>query len=152
MFERLINNNIKYISLKYQRRMKPLFANFVRLIYGQDEYLDKGVEDREQVKGMDSDMFIVTHESQEKEKDGMKSKCNLYEAKYLVKLCEYLLKQGYQDSQITILTFYVGQVMTILSEIKNSLILNDKNIKVSSVDNYQGEENDIILMFLCLKD
>ena len=93
MFERLINNNIKYVSLKYQRRMKPLFANFVRLIYGEDDYVDKGVEDREQIKGMVSDMFIVTHENVEKEKDGMKSKCNSYEAKYLVKLCEYLLKQ-----------------------------------------------------------
>ena len=148
MFERLINNNIKYVSLKYQRRMKPLFANFVRLIYGEDDYVDKGVEDREQIKGMVSDMFIVTHENLEKEKDGMKSKCNSYEARYLVKLCEYLIKQGYQDSQITILTFYIGQVMTILSEIKNSLTLNDKNIKVSSVDNYQGEENDIILLSL----
>ena len=148
MFERLINNNIKYVSLKYQRRMKPLFANFVRLIYGEDDYVDKGVEDREEVKGMESDMFIITHESQEKEKEGMKSKCNPYEAKYLVKLCEYLLKQGYQDNQITILTFYVGQVMTILSEMKNSLLLNDKNIKVSSVDNYQGEENDIVLLSL----
>mgnify|MGYP002623820035 CR=1 FL=1 len=148
LFERLINNNIKYISLKYQRRMKPLFAKFVRLIYGEEDYLDKGVEDRENIKGMDSDMFIVTHSNKEEEKDGMKSKCNPYEAKYLVKLCEYLLKQGYQDSQITILTFYVGQVITILSEIKDSLLLKDRNIKVSSVDNYQGEENDIILLSL----
>ena len=147
MFERLINNNIKYINLKYQRRMKPLFADFVRLIYGKSEYIDKGVDEREEIKGMNSDMFIITHKQKESEKEGMKSKCNEYEAIYLVKLCDYLLKQGYQSSQITILTFYVGQVLTILSHIKDSS-LRDENIKVSSVDNYQGEENDIILLSL----
>ena len=147
MFERLINNNIKYVSLKYQRRMKPLFADFVRLIYGQTEYVDKGVNKRESIKGMTSDMFIITHNEEESEKEGMRSKCNEYEAIYLVKLCGYLLKQGYQSSQITILTFYVGQVLTILSCLKESS-LKDENIKVSSVDNYQGEENDIILLSL----
>ena len=34
MFERLINNKIPFYSLKYQRRMKPIFADFVRIIYG----------------------------------------------------------------------------------------------------------------------
>ena len=31
MFERLINNKIPYATLKYQRRMKPKFADFVRV-------------------------------------------------------------------------------------------------------------------------
>ena len=146
MFERFINNGFKYINLKNQRRMKPLFADFTRLIYGKSEYIDK-VEEREPIKGMKSDMFIITHEEPEREKEGMKSKCNEYEAQYLVKLCQYLLLQGYKDTQITILTFYIGQVMTILSYLKDSSI-KDKNIKVSSVDNYQGEENDIILLSL----
>ena len=146
MFERLINNNIKYVSLKYQRRMKPLFANFVRLIYGKENYIDK-VEERENVKGLTSDFYIITHNELEEEKEGMRSKLNDYEAQYLVKLCEYLIKQGYKNSQITILTFYLGQVITIMSYLKKSS-LKDLNIKVSSVDNYQGEENDIILLSL----
>jgi hypothetical protein len=127
--------------------MKPLFADFVRLIYGKTEYVDKIDEERKAIKGMTSDMFIITHNEPEREKEGMKSKCNEYEANYLVKLCSYLLKQGYHSSQITILTFYVGQVLTILSCLKESS-LKDENIKVSSVDNYQGEENDIILLSL----
>ena len=146
MFERLINNNIKYVSLKYQRRMKPLFANFVKLIYGKENYIDK-VEQRENVKGFDSDFYIITHNKYEEEKEGMRSKYNDYEANYIVKMCEYILKQGYKSSQITILTFYIGQVMTIMSYLKKSSI-KEKNIKISSVDNYQGEENDIILLSL----
>ena len=146
MFERLINNGIKYVTLKYQRRMKPLFSNFVRLIYGKENYIDK-VEQRENMKGFNSDFFIITHNNYEEEKEGLKSKYNDYEANYIVKLCEYIIKQGYKGNQITILTFYVGQVMAIMSYIKKSF-LKDKNIKVSSVDNYQGEENDIILLSL----
>ena len=33
LFERLINNEVPYVSLSYQRRMRPEFADFVRLIY-----------------------------------------------------------------------------------------------------------------------
>ena len=62
MFERLVNNNIPYYSLKYQRRMKPIFADFVRIIYGDNEYLDyKDVLNKEKVKGIEKDMFIITH-------------------------------------------------------------------------------------------
>jgi hypothetical protein len=43
---------------------------------------------------MESNIFIVTHENLEK--DGIKNKYNSYEAKYLMKLYEYLLKQGNQ--------------------------------------------------------
>ena len=37
----LINNEFEYISLKCQRRMKPLFADFERCFYGETEYIDK---------------------------------------------------------------------------------------------------------------
>ena len=154
MFERLINNGIKYVSLKYQRRMKPLFADFIRLIYGDAEYIDKQNDDeayKENIRGMTSDMFIITHTKPESNVEGMKSKCNEYEAHYLVKLYSYLLKQGYKSSQITILTFYIGQVMKILGILKESFSEEKdelNNLKVSTVDNYQGEENDIILLSL----
>ena len=58
-------------------------------------------------------MFFITHNKLEGENDGLKSKFNDYEAKYLVKLCYYLLQQGYKTNQITILTFYLGQTLRI---------------------------------------
>ena len=149
MFERLINNKIPYAPLKYQRRMKPKFADFVRIIYGDKEYIDyKDVFNKEDVKGMESDMYFITHNNLEGENEGLKSKQNDYEAKYLAKLCAYLLKQGYNSDQITILTFYVGQVLLIKKYLRN--MKNDKlnGVRVSSVDNYQGEECDIILLSL----
>jgi superfamily I DNA and/or RNA helicase len=33
----------------------------------------------------------------------------VYEAKYLAKLAEYLLRQGYKKNEIVILTFYDSQ-------------------------------------------
>ena len=145
LFERLINNGIPYKTLKYQRRMKSSFADFVRLIYGKQDYYDYiDNNNEEKLRGMEKDMFIVTHNNPEIEDINLSSKKNEFEAKYLVKLCKYFLLQGYDVSQITILTFYVGQVLLLrkLSKIEGI------NVRISSVDNYQGEENDIILLSL----
>ena len=149
MFERLINNNIPYAPLKFQRRMKPKFADFVRIIYGDKEYIDyDDVFKKEKVKGMESDMYFITHNKLEGENEALKSKQNDYEAKYLTKLCNYLLKQGYKSDQITILTFYVGQVLLIKKYLRNTKNSKLSEVRVSSVDNYQGEECDIILLSL----
>jgi len=106
--------------LKYQRRMKPIFADFVRIIYGANDYLDYAdVQNKEKVKGMEKDMFIITHNQLERENEALKSKVNEYEAIYLSDLCNYLLLQGYEHNQIVILTFYVGQVLAIKKSLKN---------------------------------
>ena len=146
LFERLINNKIQYATLKYQRRMKSIFADFVRLIYNDSNYKDyKDVNNKEIIKGIDNDMFIITHTRLEEEDINLSSKKNKFEAEYLIKLCKYFILQGYDVSQITILTFYVGQVLLLRSECKKEKI---EGIRISSVDNYQGEENDIILLSL----
>ena len=146
LFERLINNKIPYSSLKYQRRMKTKFADFVRIIYGGQDYIDfEDVNNKEEVKGIKNDMYFITHHQFETENIGLKSRENNYEANYISKLCRYLLLQNYNPEQITILTFYIGQVFLIRKYLKKYEI---KNVKVSSIDNYQGEENDIILLSL----
>ena len=139
MFERLINNDIPYAHLKYQRRMKPKFANFVRIIYGEKDYVDyEDVKNNEKVeiKGLTTDMLIITHNKYEIDHEGLKSKQNDYEAKYISRLCEYLLKQGYNSDQITILTFYIGQVILIKKYLKQKqmlelvqlIIIKEKNV------------------------
>ena len=145
MFERLINNGIEYASLKYQRRMKPLFAEFVRIIYGDYEYLDHPYTlNKPAPKGFMHDMYIITHHHNETEHQSLVSRSNAYEAEYIVKLCKYIILQGYKEEQITILTLYVGQVIEIRSWVRKLSL----NVRVSSVDNYQGEENDFVLLSL----
>ena len=145
MFERLINNGIEYAQLKYQRRMKPIFADFVRIIYGDCEYLDHPYTlNKPKPKGFIHDMYIVTHHHNEKENQSLLTKSNTYEAEYIAKLCRYILLQGYKEEQVTILTLYVGQVIEIRSWVRKLAL----NVRVTSVDNYQGEENDFVLLSL----
>ena len=146
MFERLINNEIPYASLKYQRRMKPLFADFVRLIYGESTYIDHATtKGKEKAKGFESDMFIITHTKIETPNITLASKSNEYEANYIVRLAHYIIQQGYKAEQITILTLYVGQVLLIRKIARQQKLFN---VRITSVDNYQGEENDFILLSL----
>ena len=146
LFERLINNKIPYASLKYQRRMKPKFADFVRIIYGGEDYIDyKDCLNKENVKGIVEDMYFIDHNEPETENIHLKSKQNDYEARYLSKLCNYLFLQNYNSENIVILTFYTGQVLLIRKYLKQ---YNLRNVRVTSVDNYQGEESDIILLSL----
>ncbi|OTB00030.1 hypothetical protein M426DRAFT_15846 [Hypoxylon sp. CI-4A] len=99
------------------------------------------------------------------------SKQNIFEAEIVLKCVRYLGQQNYKTDELVILTPYLGQ----LSLLKNKLskdhdpILNDldshdlidggvlpkasaeikkKQIRLSTIDNYQGEESDIVVVSL----
>ena len=74
------------------------------------------------------------------------SRSNKHEAKFMAALCRYFILQGYEREQITVLTAYVGQ----LTQLKKELIPGSffRGVRVCAVDNFQGEENDIILLSL----
>ncbi|KAG8227287.1 hypothetical protein J437_LFUL004836 [Ladona fulva] len=74
------------------------------------------------------------------------SKRNAAEAGFLIALCRHIILQGYHPKQITILTFYLGQMFTLIEEREKHSKMTD--VKIACVDNYQGEENDIILLSL----
>jgi superfamily I DNA and/or RNA helicase len=69
------------------------------------------------------------------------SKANPHEAKFLSSLCRYFVQQGYAPSRITILTTYTGQMFLIKNEIRN--LPTCRGVRVTVVDNFQGEENDV---------
>lgn len=70
---------------------------------------------------------------------------NRSEATFLVHLCKYLLEQGYAKGQLTVLTPYSGQVATI----RQLLARRDMaKVAVCTVDDFQGEESDIVLLSL----
>nr|KAG5707210.1 hypothetical protein BaRGS_017894 [Batillaria attramentaria] len=54
--------------------------------------------------------------------------------------------QGYSPEQITILAAYTGQLLLIQSLMKQDDCY--KGVYVAAVDNYQGEENDVIILSL----
>ena len=154
IIQRLIQNQIPYITLQSQRRMKLIFVEFIKIIYGQDctdifkdyTFVDNNIK----VKGITKDIFFINHNMIEQNcYDKPYNEKNEYEAKYIVKLAQYLLKQGYKSDDIVILTFYDDQV-TLIKEYRNKLGL--KELKVKTIENYHGEENNIVLLSLVISN
>lgn len=145
LFERMINNGIAYASLSYQRRMRPDFADFIRLIYPNGYYDHDNVKNYENMKGIITNLFFFNHNQLESENVGLKSKVNKFEVNMIAAFALYLCQQNYAQEQITILSMYVGQTLALKAVLKQ---YNLHKIKVATVDNYQGEENDIILVSL----
>lgn len=76
------------------------------------------------------------------------SHINVHEVGVAVRLAIYLLQQEYDPSQITILTMYGGQRLKLMDKLRQSIIAGASDIRVSTVDGFQGEENDIIILSL----
>ncbi len=144
LFERLINNGVPHVTLSVQHRMRPEISRLVAPIYPALTDAD-AVGQYAHVKGVSKDVFFVEHRVSEERERENSSKRNKHEAEFIVALCRYLVQQGYQREQITILTTYVGQLFELRALLKASKI---EGVRVSSVDNYQGEENDIVLLSL----
>ncbi|OKL58161.1 hypothetical protein UA08_06509 [Talaromyces atroroseus] len=101
------------------------------------------------------------------------SKRNLFEAEMVHQLVRHLGQQGYTSDEMVILTPYLGQLSILrekLSETKEPVLSNldssdliqagllsasasatkpnKKPIRISTIDNYQGQETDIVVVSL----
>ncbi|KAH6651518.1 P-loop containing nucleoside triphosphate hydrolase protein, partial [Truncatella angustata] len=153
MFERLVTHiHVPYIMLNQQRRMIPdiraLLNPFYPALGDHPSVWDKA--HRPDVPGMLHNSYLFTHDWVEGTDVEMLSKYNEEEAKMVVGFAVYLIQNGVTAKQITILTFYRGQRKIIMHYARKSLVLllGHANINVSTVDSYQGEENDIVLLSL----
>jgi len=106
-------------------------------------------------------------------KDGnsTSSKSNRFEALMTLRCVRYLGQQGYGTNKIVILTPYVAQLRLLFDVLarENDPVLNDldsydlvraglmpaatakmqkRPIRISTIDNYQGEESDIVVVSL----
>ncbi|KAL3422659.1 helicase required for RNAi-mediated heterochromatin assembly 1 [Phlyctema vagabunda] len=156
MFERLITNDISYIMLQRQRRMIPDIRKLLCMeehsIYPElkdhPSVLDR-VTNRKPVEGMGGcDTFFFHHQWSEN-RDNDASRYNLQEAEMIANFFLYLVFNGVPVDKITILTFYNGQRKTILKQLRKLPVLRGETyFNVFTVDSYQGEENDIVLLSL----
>ncbi|KAG1844511.1 P-loop containing nucleoside triphosphate hydrolase protein [Suillus subalutaceus] len=98
------------------------------------------------------------------------SKQNTYEVEMVWKIVRYLAQQGYGTERLVVLTPYLGQLSKLQDALKrdNDPVLNDldshdliraglmspaektskKRIRLATIDNYQGEESDIVIASL----
>src|SRR5690606_21204014 len=66
----------------------------------------------------------------------------------IAEFCNYLILNGNDPQKITILTFYAGQKFMIYRDMRQHQGLRDAQIRVATVDAYQGEQNDIVILSL----
>jgi len=147
MFERLVCNGIEFSMLMRQRRMIPEIRRILAPIYGELED-HPSVLERLPVPGMGGvNSFFFSHNWPESS-DSYTSKCNQDEADMIVGFFDYLVRNGMEAKDITVLTFYNGQRKMILRGLKTHPNLQGCYFKVVTVDSYQGEENGIVLLSL----
>ncbi|GIY60265.1 NFX1-type zinc finger-containing protein 1 [Caerostris darwini] len=143
LFERMVQNGMQCYRLGIQHRMRPeISALLVPHIY-ENLKDHESVREYENIKGINKNVFFISHNYNELQEFDSRSKVNLHEATFLIKFCSYILLQGYDSSQITVLTTYSGQYYALKKLIGDGIL---KKVKLTVVDNYQGEENDIILI------
>ena len=147
MFERLIMNGVEFSQLTRQRRMVPEVRRLLNPIYEKLED-HPSVLERLPVPGMGGvNSYFFTHDGIE-QSDNQMSKYNQSEADMIVGFFDYLVHNGMQAKDITVLTFYNGQRKLILRGLRNHANLQGCYFKVVTVDSYQGEENGIVLLSL----
>lgn len=153
LFERLVRNRIPYTMLNRQRRMAPELRYIVQQYYPdlKDHPLVKDNANRPLIPGMGSRRsWFFTHEWPE-ETDADNSKFNHKEALMIVAFMKYLIQNGVRPAEITVLTYYRGQrkrILNLLRRPREALSLGASHFNVATVDSYQGEENEIVLLSL----
>ncbi|KID73833.1 NFX1-type zinc finger-containing protein 1, partial [Metarhizium brunneum ARSEF 3297] len=115
--------------------------------------------------------FELGHVLEWRDFESTKSKRNLFEAQMVVKCVQHLTQQGYSTERIAVLTPYLGQLRLLIQEMllhsdpqlseldsqdlvragltPPTLVPTGRpHIRVSTIDNFQGDESDIVISSL----
>lgn len=114
---------------------------------------------------------LLSQVAERRDQGASVSKQNEYEVKMVKQMVRYMAQQGYGTSAQVVLTPYFGQLSLLRRELarENDPVLNDidsfdliragllspasasqkkRPLKLSTIDNYQGEESDIVILSL----
>ncbi|KAJ5150850.1 uncharacterized protein N7482_010102 [Penicillium canariense] len=109
--------------------------------------------------------------SDRRDEGSKNSKQNIFEANIVLKIVKYLGQQGYGTDNLVVLTPYLGQLSLLKETLskQNDPVLNDldsydlvragllsqaganhskRQLKLSTIDNYQGEESEVVIASL----
>ncbi|VDO24554.1 unnamed protein product [Onchocerca flexuosa] len=147
LFERLIRNDFPYVTLRKQHRMsiaisKTIMPEFYPLIEDADNVLKYP-----DVRGCQKNLYFINH-LQKEDVFLSTSHKNSFEGDFMVSLSAYFIQQGYACSQITLLCTYTAQANYVRTQVMLKFSDESSFPLVETVDNYQGKENDIIILSL----
>ena len=144
LFERMILNGVHFDSLELQHRMRPEISILMRHIYNNlKDHND--VKEVENIRGVSKNVFLLNHKHTEETDQDDTSYSNRFEAEYAAALCRYLLQQGYKPQNITVLATYTRQLFLLKEKMPRDAY---GDVVITVVDNYQGEENEIVILSL----
>ncbi|KAJ1964495.1 hypothetical protein GGI12_001391 [Dipsacomyces acuminosporus] len=158
MFTRMVRLGVPYVELNKQARARPAIASLYRYRYEKLGDLEPGVTQGEFAKQTNSGFkhvfqFVDVGDFKGKgETEPTKYYYqNLGEAEYVVAVYQYMRLLGYPAESIAILTTYNGQralIQDVLNRRCGWLPYFGKPRAISTVDQYQGQQSDYVLLSL----
>jgi superfamily I DNA and/or RNA helicase len=129
----------KPVKLLIQYRCHPKISSICSKYFYDNKVKDGIAEsDRSPLYNMPTVCLFDCHNGTET--IDKNSYSNFTEAATVVSLVQYLLKMGVSKEEIGVICFYKGQVELINDSLK------DSQITVSTVDAFQGDEKDVIII------
>lgn len=123
LFERLILQGAKHVTLSKQHRMVPEISLFPRAMTYPDLVDGPKTSGRPAMRGIRDRVVFLNHPVPEESDGSIKdrrdagsmkeSKKNRFEAEMVLRCIKFFGQQGYMSSQIVILTPYLGQVRVL---------------------------------------
>lgn len=156
LFERLAQR-VPPIRLTEQRRMHPEISRLIRPFYAPQPLIDHvslltrpfpsasaaALVDR--VPGLAQRVFFWRHDHPEEEAPGSRSKVNTREIRMVQQVVAHLASQGVLQKSMTVITPYLGQCRMLRGVLR---LRSLADVRVSTVDLYQGDENDVVILSL----
>ncbi|PSN46044.1 hypothetical protein C0J52_07667 [Blattella germanica] len=146
LFERMLNNGMHCEVLKVQHRMRPEIASLISPSIYPELHNHQDVKHYKKILGVKKSLFFIDHTHPDEQVGDSFSKKNEHEGQFLIALCRHLIMQGYETNAITILATYTAQMLYLKNLSKQYKLL--QNVHITVVDNFQGEESDIVLLSL----
>ncbi|XP_028399862.1 NFX1-type zinc finger-containing protein 1-like [Dendronephthya gigantea] len=157
MFERLINNGMPFKQLGKQCRMQNNIADLLRSldIYKNLETNFEKTNDNDPPDCVGKSLFFVKHTKEEKKIKGSNSFYNPHEIEVVLNVAKKLMENEYCPNDVTVLCPYSSQVKKMKAKFEESssdptheYYTKLKDIHITTVDSFQGEENNVILLSL----
>jgi len=121
------------VQLCVQHRSIPIISSLTHHFYDIPILNHESVLNRPSITGISHPLYFIDHQNFEENVADGSSKRNPYESNYLIQLANYLINQGYEKSDITILTTYMGQRQQIQKTMSQFKHLKGIHITVCSI-------------------
>jgi len=153
LFTRFVRLGVPYIELNAQGRARPDIASLYNWRY-------RALGDMEHVKtrpafvaanaGFAHEFQLVDVPNASESEPTAYFYQNLAEAEYIIAVYMYMRLLGYPADRISILSTYNGQVALLNDVARYRCSGNELGMppKISTVDKYQGQQNDFVLLSL----